>query len=134
MANGSQTGTRSTVIVDLRDEFAEKEQALGLLMTMLNVFSGAGMGQHPFNKMIVFDEAHKYMGGALIGHVVEVIREMRHTGVTGVVASQDPVNVPRSVIELSSAVVLHRMNSPNWLRHMQKSLSALVHLTPPMLS
>jgi DNA phosphorothioation-dependent restriction protein DptH len=122
------------VIVDLRDEFIEREQALGLFVTMLNVFSGAGMGPDGFNKLIVFDEAHKYMGGPLIGQVVEVIREMRHKGVSVVVASQDPVNVPSPVIELSSAVVLHRFNSPSWLRHIQKSLTALADLTPAALN
>lgn len=122
------------VVVDLRDEFVEKEQALGLFVTMLNVFSGAGLGSEPFNKLIVFDEAHKYMGGAVIGHVVEVIREMRHKGVSVVIASQDPINVPPAVIELSSVVALHRFNSPNWLRHIQKSLAALGDLTPPMLA
>lgn len=122
------------VVVDLRDEFVEREQALGLFVTMLNVFSGAGMGGDSFNKLIVFDEAHKYMGGSLIGHVVEVIREMRHKGVTAVIASQDPINVPQAIIELSSAVVLHRFNSPNWLRHIQRSLSALGDMTPAMLA
>jgi len=122
------------IVVDLRDEFVEKDEALGLFVTMLNVFAGAGLGDEPFNKLIVFDEAHKYMGGALIGHVVEVIREMRHKGVSVVVASQDPVNVPQAVVELSSVVVLHRFNSPNWLKHIQKSLTALADLTSPMLS
>jgi hypothetical protein len=122
------------IVVDLRDEFVEKEEALGLFVTMLNVFAGAGLRDEPFNKLIVFDEAHKYMGGALIGHVVEVIREMRHKGVSVVVASQDPVNVPQAVVELSSVVVLHRFNSPNWLKHIQKSLTALADLTSTMLS
>ncbi len=129
------------IIVDLRDEFIEKEQALGLFVTLLNVFSGAGLsgdqgdekGQ-PFNKLIVFDEAHKYMSGQLVGHVVEVIREMRHKGVTAIVASQDPVNVPAAIIELSSAIILHRFNSPNWLKHIQKSLVALNELTAAMMS
>jgi len=124
------------LIVDLRDEFIEKEQALGLFVTMLNVFAGAGLDKESgrFNKLIVFDEAHKYMGGALIGQVVELIREMRHKGVTVAIASQDPINVPPAIIELSSSVVLHRFNSPNWLRHIQKSLSPLADLTPAMLS
>lgn len=122
------------VVVDLRDEFIEKEQALGLFVTMLNVFSGAGLGEQQFNKLIVFDEAHKYMNGPLIGHVVEVIREMRHKGVTAVIASQDPVNVPPSIIELSSVVLVHRFNSPNWLKHIQKSLAALSDLSPSMLA
>jgi DNA phosphorothioation-dependent restriction protein DptH len=122
------------IVVDLRDEFIERDEALGLFVTMLNVFAGAGMGEDPFNKIIVFDEAHKYMGGSLIGQVVEVIREMRHKGVSVVIASQDPVNVPAPVVELSSAVVLHRFNSPNWLKHIQRSLAALGDLTPAMLS
>jgi len=123
------------IVVDLRDEFVDKEQALGLFVTLLNVFAGAGMGADRFNKLIVFDEAHKYMsGGGLIGQVVEVIREMRHKGVNVIVASQDPINVPQAVIELSSAVVLHRFNSPSWLRHIQKSLAALGDLTSPMMA
>jgi DNA phosphorothioation-dependent restriction protein DptH len=122
------------VIVDLRDEFVEKEEALGLFVTMLNVFAGAGMGSDGFNKLMVFDEAHKYLGASLIDQVVEIIREMRHKGVSVVVASQDPVHVPPAVIELSSAVILHRFNAPSWLRHVQKSLAALGDLTAPMLA
>jgi len=122
------------IVVDLRDEFIEREQALGLFVTMLNVFSGAGMGSDSFNKLIVLDEAHKYMGGPLIGQVVEVVREMRHKGVSVVIASQDPVNVPSAVIELSSSVVLHRFNAPSWVKHIQKSLVPLAELTPSMLA
>jgi DNA helicase HerA-like ATPase len=122
------------VIVDVRDEFIEKEQALGLFVTMLNVFAGAGMGEESFNKLIVFDEAHKYMaGGPLINQVVEVIREMRHKGVSVIVASQDPINVPAPVVELSSVIALHKFNSPNWLRHIQRSVAALAELTPQMM-
>jgi DNA phosphorothioation-dependent restriction protein DptH len=122
------------IIVDLRDEFVEREQALGLFVSMLNVFSGAGLDTNPYNKLIVFDEAHKYMGGALIGQVVELIREMRHKGVSLVVASQDPIHVPAAVIELSSAIILHRFNAPTWLKHIQKSVSTLNELTPTMLA
>lgn len=123
------------LVVDLRDEFIEKEQALGLFVTMLNIFAEAKVGKdEKFNKLIVFDEAHKYMGGALIGQVVETIRQMRHNGVTVTIASQDPINVPPAIIELSSSIILHRFNSPNWLRHIQKSLAPLADLTPAMLS
>lgn len=122
------------VIVDLRDEFVEKEQALGLFVSMLNVFAGSGIVAERFNKLIVFDEAHKYMGSALSDQVIGVIREMRHRGVSVVIASQDPINVPSAVIELSSTVILHRFNSPNWIRHIQRSLSALGDLTPQMFT
>jgi len=74
------------------------------------------------------------MGGSLIGHVVEVIREMRHKGVSVIVASQDPINVPSAIIELSSSIVLHRFNAPSWVKHMQKSLVPLADLTASMLA
>lgn len=122
------------IIVDLRDEFVEKEQALGLFVTMLNVFAGAGIGNESFNKLIVFDEAHKYMGGILSSQVIEAIREMRHKGVSLIIASQDPIHVAPAVIELSSAVIMHRFNSPNWLRYIQKSQIALSELTPTMVA
>ncbi|MFZ2424079.1 MAG: hypothetical protein WA029_23355, partial [Anaerolineae bacterium] len=48
------------VIVDLRDELITKAEALGLFVVMLNIFANAGRDQN-FNKLIVFDEAHKYM-------------------------------------------------------------------------
>ena len=50
------------LIVDMRDEFIEKDEALGLFVIMLNIFSGVKEFEvKPFNKFIVFDEAHKYM-------------------------------------------------------------------------
>ena len=50
------------IIVDLRDEFIDKDDALGLFVIMLNIFAGVKEYQGiRFNKFIVFDEAHKYM-------------------------------------------------------------------------
>ncbi len=124
------------VIVDLRDEFIEKDQALGLFIVMLNIFAGTRNDDGSvFNKLIVFDEAHKYITHSdLTSHVVEVIRQMRHQGVTMLIASQDPLSLPNAVIELSSAIILHRFNSPAWLRHVQKSVVALNDLTASQLA
>ena len=60
----------------------------------------------------------------------------RHADVTRTifVASQDPPSVPASLIELSSQIILHKFNSPNWLKHIQKANSALASLTPEKLS
>ena len=115
------------VIVDLRDEFIVKDEALGLFVIMLNIFSGVREydGKH-FNKFIVFDEAHKYMDNKdLTGSIVTAIREMRHKGVSIMIASQDPPSLPNEIIELSSLVLLHKFNSPLWLKHIQKSIIQL---------
>src|SRR5262245_41918547 len=115
-----------TVIVDLRDEWIEKDEALGLFVVMLRIFAATEFGGREFNKLVVFDEAHKYISESeLIGQVVETIREMRHQATTVVIASQDPLSVPRAVIELTSILLLHRMTSPQWLKHLKGALAAL---------
>lgn len=124
------------IIVDLRDEFIEKDEALGLFVVLLQLFGDAkfmddGGKEHRFNKLVVFDEAHKYIQSSdLVAGLVEVVREMRHKGTSIMVASQDPPSVPVPLIELSSQIMLHKFNSPAWLKHIQKANAALTGLTP----
>ncbi len=123
------------IIVDLRDEYIEKDEALGLFVVMLQIFSEATYLGHAFNKLVVFDEAHKYIENAdLVSGLVEVVREMRHKGTMIMVASQDPPSVPVSLIELSSQIIMHKFNSPAWLKHIQKANSALGELTSEKMS
>lgn len=123
------------LIVDLRDEFIEKDEALGLFVVMLQLFADAKHAGQSFNKLVVFDEAHKYIESPdLVAGLIEVVREMRHKGTTVMVASQDPPSVPVPLIELSSQVILHKFNSPAWLKHIQKANAALAALTPEKMS
>lgn len=103
--------------MDLRDEFIDKDDALGLFVIMLNIFAGVKEYQGTrFNKFIVFDEAHKYMDNKdLTSTIVTAIREMRHKGVSMMIASQDPMSLPTEIIELSSIMLMHKFNSPNGL-------------------
>lgn len=43
-------------------------------------------------------------------------------------------SVPISLIELSSQIILHRFNSPAWLKHIQKANAALLGLTAEQLT
>ena len=123
------------VIVDLRDELIEKDEALGLFVVLLQMFAETTWQGRRFNKLVVFDEAHKYIGNPdLVAGLVEVVREMRHKGTSILVASQDPPSVPTSLIELSTQIILHKFNSPAWLKHVQKANSALDALTPNKLA
>lgn len=124
------------IIVDLRDEFIEKDEALGLFVVMLNIFSSVKeVAGKAFNKFIVFDEAHKYMNNRdLVTSIVTAIREMRHKGVSVMIASQDPMSLPVEIIELSSIVIMHKFNSPAWVKHVQKAIIALQSLTPSEMS
>lgn len=123
------------IIVDLRDEYIEKDEALGLFVVLLQIFSEATYNGQAFNKLVVFDEAHKYIESQdLVAGLIEVIREMRHKGTSIMVASQDPASVPISLIELSSHIIMHRFNSPAWLKHIQKANVSLNSLTPENMS
>jgi DNA phosphorothioation-dependent restriction protein DptH len=118
------------VIVDLRSEYIEKDVALGLFVVLLQLFADAKHEGGSFNKLIVFDEAHKYMENQqLVSGLIEVVREMRHKGASVLVASQDPPSVPVQLIELATQVILHRFNSPAWLKHVQRANAALGGLT-----
>jgi len=113
------------VIVDIRDELIEQDEALAVFMVLLNRFGQVAHAGARFNKIIVFDEAHQYMGNAkLTQAIVNNIRLMRKRGTTVVLASQDPPSVPKEVIELSTIVVAHRFTSPKWLEHIRKVNSA----------
>ena len=124
------------VIVDLRDEFIDKDEALGLFVVLLQIFAhttyqGAAASTNSWSLM----RAHKYIGSPdLVAGLIEVVREMRHKGTSILVASQDPPSVPTSLIELSTQIILHKFNSPAWLKHIQKANAALDSLTPNRLS
>jgi hypothetical protein len=121
------------IIVDLRDEFIEKDEALGLFVVLMQLFADAQ--RERFNKLVVFDEAHKYIDSPdLVDGLVESVREMRHKGMSVLVASQDPPSVPIKLIELSDVIILHKFNSPAWLRHMQKATVSLADLTPAKMA
>jgi DNA helicase HerA-like ATPase len=118
------------IVVDLRDEFIEKDEALGLFVVLMQLFADARHDSERFNKLVVFDEAHKYIESPdLVDGLVSSVREMRHKGMTVLVASQDPPSVPIKLIELSDLVILHKFNSPAWLKHMQKAVVSLADLT-----
>ena len=123
------------VIVDLRDELIEKDEALGLFVVLMQLFAEARSGEQHFNKLVVFDEAHKYINSPdLLAGLIETVREMRHKGMSVLVASQDPPSVPVSLIELSDHIILHKFTSPAWLRHLQRANAALSDLSPEQMS
>ena len=124
-----------TIIVDLRDPWIEKDEALGLFVVMMRIFASTKHEGRSFNKVVIFDEAHKYISESeLISQVVETIREMRHQATSVVIASQDPLSVPRAVIELTSILILHRMTSPQWLKHLKTAISGLEDVTESQLA
>ena len=64
-----------TIVVDLRDEWIERDEALALFLCLTRVFTRPAAAGVTCNKLLVFDEAHKYMAdSALTATVVETAR------------------------------------------------------------
>ncbi|WP_258407461.1 methylation-associated defense system ATP-binding protein MAD8 [Streptomyces hygroscopicus] len=123
------------IIVDVRSDDIVKDDALGLFVVLMQLFAEARQGDDRFNKLVVFDEAHKYADSSdLVAGLVSSVREMRHKGMSVIVASQDPPSVPTTLIELSSEIVLHKFTSPAWLKYLQKVNTALGGLTPQKMA
>ncbi|CAE7185837.1 hypothetical protein P3342_008446 [Pyrenophora teres f. teres] len=80
-------------------------------------------------KMVVLDEAHKYMGdtpGAKFfsDGLGRAIREMRHEGLRVIISTQEPT-VANELIALCSVTIIHRFSSPTWYSALKKHISAM---------
>ncbi len=110
-----------TVIVDVREKLMDKNTAMSLFLIFARVASERGEG----NKLIVFDEAHKYFSTSMKEEIVTLNREVRHRGVSLVVSSQDPKSIADTIIELSEIVIIHKTVVPDWLKILKKKLSSM---------
>ncbi|PQE17928.1 P-loop containing nucleoside triphosphate hydrolase protein [Rutstroemia sp. NJR-2017a WRK4] len=81
-------------------------------------------------KMIVLDEAHKYMQnlpGAkqLTDHLKTIIRQQRHSGARVIVSTQEPLLLS-DIIALASITVMHRFSSPEWFAVLKRHIPMIV--------
>lgn len=101
------------IIVDLRDEVIERDKALALFVVLLQLFADVkyrdSQGEHSFNKLIVFDEALKYIESLdLMAGLIQVVRDKRHKETTIMVVSRPRPRYPSR----SSSSRAKRFDSP----------------------
>ncbi|CAI7574429.1 unnamed protein product [Penicillium glandicola] len=110
-------------ILDLSCPFVDQSTACILFRIAIDLFLNA----HPSRgKMIVADEAHKYMidsiaAKALTDTFLNIIRQQRHLGVRIIISTQEPTISPK-LIDLCSLTVIHRFTSPEWHNTIKKHL------------
>jgi len=75
---GSWLKRSRLTIIDLRDEFIQKREALSLAIVLLQLFADTTEADgSPLQKLFVLDEAHKYLTDPhLVEYLTEIIREM----------------------------------------------------------
>ncbi|KAL2826275.1 hypothetical protein BDW59DRAFT_145336 [Aspergillus cavernicola] len=102
-------------ILDLSCPFVDQSTACVLFKIAIDLF----LYSHPSRgKMIVADEAHKYMTDTaaakeLTETFLTIIRQQRHLGVRTIISTQEPTISPR-LIDLCSITIIHRFTSPQW--------------------
>ncbi|KAJ7085504.1 hypothetical protein B0H15DRAFT_377382 [Mycena belliarum] len=113
------------VLVDLTDPFLDGLTATVLFDIVLGSFT---QWQTPCGKLVVLDEAHKYLTNSdsarLTQSIGNTIRLQRHLATRVVVATQEPTVVPATILDLASIIVCHRFSSPAWCAHLARHVSA----------
>ena len=81
--------------------------------------------------MLVVDEAHKFMDGAikdgLSTAIVNCARLMRHDGMRLIISTQSPKALAPELLELVTVAVIHRFHSTDWFSYLESKLP----LCPP---
>ncbi|GAB1193388.1 hypothetical protein APSETT444_002604 [Aspergillus pseudonomiae] len=119
--NGEYFTDGGITILDLSCPFMDQAATCILFRIAIDIFLHA----HPSRgKMIVADEAHKYMSETpaakdLTETFLNIIRQQRHLGVRTIISTQEPTISPR-LIDLCSMTIIHRFTSPEWYRTIKK--------------
>jgi hypothetical protein len=114
----------SLVVVDLTDPMLSSIEANGIFQVLLAMFLNT-VGP----KLVVFDEAHKYLDtntSPLSAAIITSVRQMRHHGLRVVISSQSPKSIPAEILELSTLCLVHRFSSHDWFTYLQTK----IHMEP----
>lgn len=123
------------IIADLTDPLLSKEEANGLFQVLTEQFRTLPTKG---GKVLMFDEAHKYMKGektdGLSESIVNAARLMRHDGVRLLVSTQSPKALAPELLELVTVAVLHHFHSPDWWSYLESKLPLQRHAFERILS
>ena len=112
-------------VVDLTDPLLSKDEACSVFQVLTEQYR-AIPSLKLGGKLLVLDEAHKYMESrqsrGLSAAIVDCVRLMRHDGMRVVVSTQSPLSLAPELLELCSVALLHRFYSRDWLDFMSKKL------------
>jgi len=112
------------VLVDLTDPFLDSLTAAVLFDIVLGAFT---QWQTLCGKLVVLDEAHKYLvnsdSARLTQSISNIIRLQRHLATRVIIATQEPTVIPATILDLSSTIICHRFSSPAWCTHLARHVS-----------
>ena len=112
------------VIVDHTDPLLSSSEVNGIFQILIEQFRASPSASN--GKLLVVDEAHKYMSGkagdGLSAAIVNISRLIRHDGIRLIVSTQSPFILAPELLELSTLAFLHRFHSPDWFEYLKRKL------------
>jgi hypothetical protein len=113
-------------VFDLRMQATEPSEALKLCLIVTDLVRRAKNG---VNKLIVFDEAHEYVDcPQLIGELENALTQIRHDGLSFVLASQFPERIPKQIFRYLLTRFVFKLpttDAINYLRSAAPNLQTL---------
>lgn len=118
----------SLIIADLTDPMLSADEANGIFQVLLEQFRIKSL-KPGVGKVVVFDEAHKYLssqGGTgkdeLSQAIVNTVRLMRHEGIRVLISTQSPLALPSELLELVSVTIAHHFQSRDWFSYLSTKI------------
>ncbi|MEW4529993.1 topoisomerase DNA-binding C4 zinc finger domain-containing protein [Maioricimonas sp. JC845] len=119
-------------IVDLRMQAMEASEALKLCLIITDLVRRTKNG---VNKVVVFDEAHEYVDcKELVGELENAITQIRHDGLSFVLASQFPERIPESVFKYLLTRFIFKLPNAKAINYVRKAAPNLQGLSPQRVS
>lgn len=122
----------SLSVVDLRMQTMTASDALKLCLVVTDLVRRARNG---VNKMIVFDEAHEYVGSKeLVGELENAITQIRHDGLSFVLASQFPDRIPEAIFKYLLTRMVFKLPNLRAINYLRRAAPNLEGLSPSKVS
>ena len=125
-----QEGTLN--IFDLRMQALEASEALKLCLIVTDLVRRTKNG---VNKMVVFDEAHEYVDSKeLVGELENAITQIRHDGLSFVLASQFPERIPERIFKYLLTRLVFKLPNAKAIAYVRHAAPNLESVSPQRVS
>lgn len=119
-------------IFDLRMQAMEASEALKLCLIITDLVRRTKNG---VNKVIVFDEAHEYVDcKELVGELENAITQIRHDGLSFILASQFPERIPERIFKYLLTRLVFKLPNAKSINYVRKAAPNLETLSPQKVS
>jgi hypothetical protein len=119
-------------IFDLRMQATEPSEALRLCLIVTDLVRRTKNG---VNKVVVFDEAHEYVDcKQLVGELENALTQIRHDGLSFVLASQFPERIPKEIFRYLLTRIIFKLPTTEAINYLRSAAPNLQGLVPKKIA